>query len=279
MRVTVSRNSRRPLLAALATMLVLPLSSLLAQQPGGDAARPMGRGQFAGMQRVGGELTAINGSTLTVKAEDSGDSFQIVTTDNTRLMRGTGGRGTRTDGGGMSPGGGGTPPSPAKLADLKVGDGIMAAGQMDDAHKTLHAVMVFATDGAVLKQMRENLGKTYITGRVTAIDLDNARLTIERPDHVSQTITLDENTSFRRGGGMMMRGMMGTGGRGMRREGADDSVPQPGGESITLADVKAGDMVMGQGALKNGAFVPGQLMVATPRRAPEGQPASAAPAK
>jgi len=34
-----------------------------------------------------------------------------------------------------------------------------------------------------------------------------------------------------------------------------------GGESITLADVKTGEMVGGQGALKNGVFVPTELRV------------------
>ena len=37
-----------------------------------------------------------------------------------------------------------------------------------------------------------------------------------------------------------------------------------GGESITLADIKVGDMVAGQGALKNGVFVPTELGVADP---------------
>ena len=34
-----------------------------------------------------------------------------------------------------------------------------------------------------------------------------------------------------------------------------------GGESITLADIKVGDTVAGQGALKNGVFVPTELGV------------------
>ncbi len=34
-----------------------------------------------------------------------------------------------------------------------------------------------------------------------------------------------------------------------------------GGESITLADVKVGDSVVGRGALKNGVFVPTELGV------------------
>ncbi len=119
---------------------------------------------------------------------------------------------------------------------------------------------------------------------MTAIDLDNAKMTVERPDKVSQTIGFDESTSFRRGGrgGMAMNGMMGGGGMGGRAEGAPGG--EEGGESITLADVKVGDNVRGTGTLKAGVFVPGQLVVVVPppaggrRRGGEGALPPGAPA-
>ena len=37
------------------------------------------------------------------------------------------------------------------------------------ATKTLHAAFVVATDAAVLKKLREDMGKTYIVGKVTAV--------------------------------------------------------------------------------------------------------------
>ena len=46
--------------------------------------------------------------------------------------------------------------------------------------------------------------------------------------------------------------------------GASNGAPasgSPGGESITFADVKVGDSVVGRGALKNGTFVPTELGV------------------
>lgn len=212
-----------------------------------------GRGQFAGMQRVQGEVTAVAGSTLTIKGED-GTSFQVVTTDNTRVMKGRG--------------------VTVKVADLKVGDGVMAAGNLDAPNKTLHAAMVFATDAAELKKMRENLGKTYIAGKVTAIDVDNAKMTVMRPDGVSQTIGFDETTSFKRG--RLGRG----GGFGGGGDVAAANAPAATGESITLADIKIGDNVGGTGSVKNGVFVPTQLTAATPgqggrRRGGEGSPNSA----
>jgi len=202
---------------------------------------PQGGGAFlAGMQRVSGEVTAVSGATLTVKTEDGG-SMQIVTTDNTRVMKGRG--------------------VTVKVSDLKVGDGVTAAGILDAPNKTLHVAMVFAMDAAQVKEMKENLGKTYIVGRVTAIDLDNAKMTVERPDHVAQTVGFDETTSFRKGGrGARMGGAGGTGGGGVAGGGAGAG-GETGGESITLADIKVGENVRGTGSVKDGVFVPTELVV------------------
>jgi predicted RNA-binding protein len=207
------------------------------------------RAAFAGMQRVSGEVTAINGAKFTVKSAE-GETVQVVTTDNTRIMKGRGGSGTAV-----------------KLTDLKVGDGVMAAGNLDAPNKTLHAAILFATDAAEVKRLRDELGKSYIVGKVTAIDLDDAKMTVERPDKVSQTIGFDETTSFRRGG----RAQFGQ----SQSSATTGKTPQvTGGESITLADIKVGDNVRGTGTLKSGVFVPTQLIVMVKRSgtAPEAKP-------
>jgi len=236
------------MLAVLASGVLFPARLVKAQEPGEQA---VGRERFAGMQRVMGEVTAVNGANVTIKTED-GSTFQVVTTDNTRVMKGRG--------------------VTVKVADLKVGDGLMAVGNLDAPNKTMHAAMVMAQDAADVKKMRENLGKTYITGKVTAIDADNAKMTVMRPDGVSQTIGFDETTSFK-------RGRPGRGGGGFGGGDASASAPTPSAESITLADVKVGDQVGGQGSLKNGVFVPTLLTVGTPgqgrRRGGEGQPNAA----
>ena len=218
------------------------VSMLLATACAGaqDTEQRGQRGQFAGMQRVNGEVTAVKGTTWTIKSED-GAIYQVSGTDNTRIMKGRG--------------------ETLKAADIKVGDGLVAAGNLDAPNKTLHAAIIFDTDAATLKALKDNLGKTYITGKVTAIDVDNAKMTIERPDKVSQTIGFDETTSFKRGRGMGM-GFAGMG------AGATGATPPPeaatNDESITLADIKVGDTVGGQGSVKSGVFVPTQLMVGTP---------------
>jgi hypothetical protein len=228
------------MMMAVAVMVMVGAAARAQDAGAMQQGQQQGRGAFAGMQRVAGEVTAVAGSTLTVKTED-GTTMQIVTTDNTRVMKGRG--------------------VTVKVAELKVGDGVMAAGMLDAPNKTLHAAMVFATDAAQVKAMKENLGNTYIVGRVTAIDLDNATMTVERPDHVAQTIGFDETTSFRRGGRGGAGGFGAGGGLGAGGAAAQGVAPEAGGESITLADIKVGENVRGTGAVKGGRFVPTELVV------------------
>jgi hypothetical protein len=242
------RGLQLAMLAVLAGGALFPVRCLKAQDSGGQGG---GGGRFAGMQRVMGEVTAVSGANVTIKTED-GSVVQVVTTDNTRVMKGRG--------------------VTVKVADLKVGDGLVAMGNLDAPNKTLHAAMVMAQDAAEVKKMRENLGKTYILGRVTAIDADNAKMTVMRQDGVSQTIGFDETTSFK-------RGRAGRGGGGGVSGGGDvvASAPVPSAESITLADIKVGDQVSGQGSIKDGVFVPTLLTMGTPgqgrrRGGGEGQP-------
>jgi hypothetical protein len=228
--------------AALCVAIAAPAVAQDATTPDGRG-RGGDRGQFAGMQRAAGEVTAVAGNNLTLKTEDGG-SMQVVTTDNTRILKGRG--------------------ASVKMADLKVGDGVTAAGNLDAPNETLHAAILMVVDAEQVKQLKANLGKTYIAGKVTAIDLDDAKMTVERADHVVQTIGFDETTSFRRGRAAM-GGFGGTGGFGGEAPGGNGGAggnPPPAGESITLADIKVGDNVVGQGSLKSGVFVPTQLTVA-----------------
>jgi hypothetical protein len=106
------------------------------------------------------------------------------------------------------------------------------------------------------------MGKVYITGKVTAIDMDGLKLTVMRPDGVSQVIGVDEGTSFKRGGRGMAAMVSGSGvidGTAAGRATGGNGVNS--GESITLADVKVGDGVAGRGSLKDGLFVPTELGV------------------
>lgn len=235
-------------------------------QMGGQAAgQGQGRGGGFGMRgfagtSVQGIVTASSGNKLTIKT-DAGDSYEITVGDNARIMENR---------------------QAVKLSDIKPGDSVMAMGQIDAAKKTVTAMMVNATDAATIAKAKENLGKTYITGRITAIDADNLKITVMRRDNVSQVIAVDDGTSFQRGnggvaadvaaaggGGMGMGG--GFGGRGGNRQGAGAQGAPPAPESITLADIKVGDAVMATGALKGGTFTVLKMGVSAPLAGPGGR--------
>ena len=226
------------------------------------------RGQLAGAQRVAGEVVSVSAPNISVKNIETGQTVTVVTTTNTRMMRG---RGESLD-----------------LASLKAGDGVVAMGQLDAPTKSLHAMMVMGLTADQVKQMQHaaaemkaNLGKTYITGKVTTVDIDNLKMTVQRPDGEAQTIGFDEGTSFKRGGRVTGIGGGGMFAGGGRRSGANGAAgpsanAEPGsqaaqagtgtpaitgGESITLADIKIGDSIIGLGSVKAGTFVPSTLNV------------------
>jgi hypothetical protein len=143
---------------------------------------------------------------------------------------------------------------PAKPADMKVGFGVLAMGQPDTKQQNvLHAGMTIFQTAAEVKDRLASLGKTWIAGRVTAVSGTKITVQIQVPGMKAgtlqtneQTIEVDETTSFHKGR-----------------------------DSVTLADLKAGDYVMGRGAVKQGTFVPTTLNI---RSAGEGRgrgPASA----
>ena len=121
---------------------------------------------------------------------------------------------------------------PAKLADFKVGDMVMVRGETS-GENTWTAQGVMANPRRMM-MMREQMGKKFIAGDIQ--NIDDTKLTIKRVDGETQVIEVDETTSL----------------RNAKRE------------SITLADVKVGDRVVGRGDLKNGVFVPAVLNVGAP---------------
>ncbi len=239
--------------------LLLVSGSRLQAQVGDQGAGQGrgGRGGYGGGQMgtpVQGIVTAATANKLTVKT-DAGDSYDITVTDTSRIMENR---------------------QAVKLSDIKPGDSVMAMGQVDAAKKTVQAMMVNATDAATVARAKENLGKTYITGKITAIDSDNLKLTVLRTDNVSQVVAVDDGTSFQRGnrgvaadvaaaGGLAMGGGFGSG-RGMSggRQGAGAQAAPPAPESITLADIKTGDSIMATGALKGGTFTVLKMGVSEP---------------
>jgi hypothetical protein len=191
-------------LAVACLLLLAPSLPICAQDgPTRPEGGPMGRGQG-----VGGTVTAIAGPDITIKTEE-GDTYKVTTNVNTRIMKDR---------------------MPARTTDIHTGDMLMVGGVVDATAKTAAAAFVAIVDAEQVRKMREDLGKTWVAGKVTGIV--ETRITIHRIDGASQTISVDENTSFR-----------------SRRE------------SVTLADVKVGDNVNARGQVKDGVFVAAELRV------------------
>ncbi|HYN14921.1 MAG TPA: DUF5666 domain-containing protein [Terriglobales bacterium] len=188
-------------------------------QAQGPPHRRGGEGRFQG---VAGTITAIDKNQISLKTLE-GKAVTVNVSADTRYRKDT---------------------QPASLADFKVGDTVMIGG--DPAGENTWKARFVATRSNARPEMREGLGKRFIAGEIKA--LDGLHLTILRPDGVTQTIEVDENTSFRKQG-----------------------------ESITLADFKPGDHVFGRGELKNGTFVaavlnfgdPQQMGMPRPQRTPD----------
>jgi len=231
------RLSLRSVLLCLMAVAIIAMGGALAYaQDESDLAGLIPAGMSDG-QMVRGTVSSAGGDRIVVKT-DKGAVYQVTVTGNTRIVKDR---------------------RPFKLVEIRSGDSVGAMGVLDAPAKTVHALFVMVVDAEEMKKAREGLGKIYIAGKVTGID--EVKLTILRPDNVTQVIVVDEGTSFRRGGRQMTSAMSGFGPTGEIAKGPR-SADIAGTESITLSDIKVGDSVLGKGELKRGTFVPTQLAVA-----------------
>jgi hypothetical protein len=243
-----------------------------------------GMGGGAGMMGRGlmGTVTEAAADHYTIKT-DAGDVYTIHFTADTRIFKqvagtragegsgtgaGEGQNGGQNAGGGQGQGGGGgrgrgygggNPPQQIKPTDIKVGDDINVMGDVDATAKSVAANRIAQLDPAVVQQIRAaeaNFGKTWLMGKVTAIDGTKITLT-GVIDNAPHSVVADENTAFRK-----------------RRD------------PITLADIQVGDTVRADGAVKDGVFTatnvnvfggPGGETPSVPRNSAPQAPQSAQP--
>jgi len=197
------------------------LGLLLAAAPAQEAAPPQGAGQ---MQRpedwrgrgVAGKITSIKDGALELTQMD-GATVTVKLTDKTEYRK------DRQN---------------AKFADFKVGDMVLIRTEGTGDHD-LTAVMVVGRmaggpgmggPGSGMMMGGGELGKDFVFGEVKSVDAP--KITVLRPDNVTQTLELNEETSLRKGR-----------------------------ESVTMADIQVGDHVFVRGAVQNNAFVPKMVMV------------------
>lgn len=134
----------------------------------------------------------------------------------------------------------------AKLADFKVGDLVMVRVE-DNGDQGLTALLIVSRTGAggpgmggpgggnMMMMGGGELGKDYVFGEVKSVDAP--KITVLRPDNVTQTLELNEETSLRKGR-----------------------------ESVTMADIQPGDHVFIRGGVQNNVFVPKMVMVIGPEQ-------------
>jgi hypothetical protein len=166
-----------------------------------------------------GKITAISGGTIQMAGVD-GTNITVKITDTTEYRKDR---------------------QPANLADFKVGDLVFVRGE-EGADHSVTAQMIGSRSGGGPEGRGPGggggfgeMGKDFIVGEVKSIDAP--KLTLVRPDNVTQTLELNEETSLHKGR-----------------------------ESITMADIQPGDHVVVRGAVQNNMFVPKNVMLLSPEQ-------------
>jgi hypothetical protein len=133
----------------------------------------------------------------------------------------------------------------AKLGDFKVGDMVFVRGEEDTNHVVTASMIAGRSGGGQDSGGRGfgggsgggfgELGKDFVVGEVKSVDAP--KITVLRPDNVTQTMELNEETSLRKGR-----------------------------DSITMADIQPGDHIVVRGGVQNNSFVPKSVMVISPEQ-------------
>jgi len=212
------------LLSGAAALAQDPAAPQDQQQPGAPQGAGRRQGAMEGRgQGLFGKITAISKGSLEL-AKPDGTIVTVKISDQTQLRKDR---------------------QSAKLEDFKVGDMVMVRAE-DSGGQGLTALMIagrtgggpggpgMGGPGGGMMAMGE-MGKDFVVGEVKSIDAP--QITILRPDGVTQTIELNEETSLRKGR-----------------------------ESVTMADIQPGDYVFVRGAMQNKSFVPKSVMVIGPEQ-------------
>lgn len=166
---------------------------------------------IAGLQAIRGTVQRVAGPNVFVKLHN-GTVYQVETGANTHFVKE-----------GQT--------APEEVA--RPGDTVLAGGELDAKTHSLGAVFVAVVDAqelAELDQRRAQWGKSWMAGTVES--KQGTHLVVKRPDGVVDTVSVDEDTSFR------------------RRH-----------ESITYPDVKVGDGMTATGAMHGDVFTAKVLTV------------------
>lgn len=204
------------LLVATTGQAQAPAPSAPGQEQGAPSAAGQRRGPNDGRgQGLFGKITAINKGSLEL-AKPDGTTVAVKITVKTEYRKDRQG---------------------AKLEDFKVGDIVFVRGE-ENADHSVTAQMIGGRAGGGPEGGRGfgggggfgELGKDFVVGEVKSVDAP--KLTVLRPDNVTQTLELNEETSLRKGR-----------------------------DSITMGDIQPGDHVVVRGGVQNNMFVPKNVIL------------------
>ena len=211
-------------------LLLLAATPVWAQDPVAppppQQSSPPGTGLRQGPQEargrgVLGKITAMKDGALELARMD-GTSVTVKLTDKTEYRKDR---------------------QAAKLGDFKVGDMVFIRTE-GSGDQDLTALVVAdgpggpgmgGPGGSTMMMGGGQLGKDFVFGQVKSVEAP--KITVLRPDDVTQTLELNEETSLRKGR-----------------------------ESVTIADIQVGDHVFVRGGVQNNVFVPKMVMVIGPEQ-------------
>jgi preprotein translocase subunit YajC len=198
------------------------------QNPGSAQGTATQQTPGRGERRPGvfGKLTAVRDQSIEI-TRPSGDTVTVKIAGSTQFHK---------DG------------QNAKLSDFKVGDDVFVRGAENPDHTWTAEVVGSRPAGSgggprggggagagTGGRPAGVLGQDYVFGEVKAVDAP--KLTILRPDNVTQTVELNEETSLRKGR-----------------------------DAITMADIQPGDHIMVRGGMANNVFQPKTVNVIGPEQ-------------
>jgi hypothetical protein len=190
-----------------------------------SASGPGPNGEHAGMRHhhgdmdmgIFGTVTEAAADHYTVKT-DAGESYTVRLSADTHIVKQTAERRQKGE----------NPPQKLSPTDIVVGDVIDAHGEVDAMAKSVDAHFVVKINPEriqQIRQMRADYGKTWLMGKVTAIDGNKITL-LSMIDNTTRNVETRRNTIFRKHH-----------------------------NPIKLADVKVDDHIRAKGSMKDGRFV------------------------
>lgn len=221
---TAGVNTTRKLMIRFSLLILFSMSTMLAcvsvaqETP---AATPSST-------RAIGTITAVEGNSLTVKA-DSGTETKVTVQDSTRIVKALPGQRNLNDA------------MPIKIQDVQVGDRALVRGVAGDGNNSLTATsIVVMKQGDVASRQQQEMQEWQRRGTggiVRSVDPGSGRITVASSPNQTVTIQTSPNTQFLRY--------------------APDSVKFSDATRSSIADIKPGDQLRARGGQSPGIAGPG----------------------